>query len=83
MSQSRYIASGILEPAGNQAELYLKVIQPVRHNAEIGPQLKVPISARFGQKYSKYDPVGLEKCISRSQPVRNPLLLQTHHEAEI
>ena len=74
MLQSRYIASGILEPAGNQAELYLKVIKPVPHNAEIGTQMKIPRSLRFGQKYSKYDRIGLEKRISRPQPVRNPLL---------
>ena len=53
MSQSRYIASGTLEPAGNQAELYLKVTKPISHNAEIGTQMKIPISPRFGQKYSK------------------------------
>src|SRR6202035_4147675 len=74
MSQFRYITSGILEPAGNHAELYLKVIKPVPHNAEIGTHMKILRSPRFGQKYSKYDRMGLEKRISQPQPVRNPLL---------
>jgi hypothetical protein len=74
MSQSCYIASGILEPAMNQVELYLKVIKPVSQNAEMCTQMKKPIPLQFGQKYSKYDQIGLEKHISRPQPVRNPLL---------
>jgi hypothetical protein len=75
MSQSRYIVSGILELAWNQAELYFKVIKPVPYNADISTHMKIPRSPWFGQKYSKYDRIGLGKRISRPQPVQNPLLI--------